>query len=1056
MSGLDQHEKVDENLKSIFNSFWSYFVKNRRMAIMLGLIFIVLGVFSYLKIPRESNPEVKVPFAVVITTYPGASPKEVADQLTFKIEQKIKSVDDLEELTSTSSEGISQIFVEFDAKADINSSIQKLKDKVDEAKSSLPDDANEPLVQEISFDDAPIITYSFFGNLPYKQLLSVVEKIQDEMEKIKGVQSADIAGKRDTHILVSVNQRLMMQFKLNMRMIAGAIKSYHLTSPVGNIEIDDLLYRVKITADQNDAEKIKNIPIVSRNGAVIYLKDLATVKEELKEETTASRVSLNGQPSFPALSIRIVKKTGANILETVNELNKVLEDLEKNQIIPSELEYIDSMNMADVIRDDFNRLMTNALETILLIVFILFLALGFKEAIIGGLSIPFTFLVAFTFLYKTGNTFNFLVLFSLILGLGLLVDTTIVIMEGMHDAIQKEGMTPFNAALKTIKIYRFSLMSGMLTTISAFVPMYMMSGTMGQYFKYIPTTVIIVLLSAFIIGLFIIPAYAVIFMHKKGEKQEGRFSQYFRNKREEVTSKINEKYKKFLHYLLSSYKRRLIFLSLSIITFLSALSLPFVGLVKIEGFPLVDNDFMYINVEAPIGFTLKKLDPIVKKVEKIIQKDKNVKSYLLNLGVGGTQSLRGANLSAGSSSTHLASFTLIFVDEDKRSKKSFVIAEEYKNKFDFITEAKITVPELRSGPPSSPAIQVLLFGDDYSILQDISHNIQKKLEKIGGTQIDDDIDTSTAEFNFDFSNAYTKALLKENNLTVADLAQELRMSVYPTTVSTIKRGEDEIDIDIQKNWGKKAYKPHSINDVKQIQIQNSQGAYIPLSSIAPLSLEANLSNIKHFDGKQTVTVSADVIQGKVPADILNELIPYLNSYNWPSGYSYQVTGGNDDTTQSLKDLLNAMFLGILLIFLILVTQFNSFKQPFIILMSLPLSLIGVFYGFMIFDLHIGVATMIGIVSLSGIVINDAIILIDRINQNRKNGLNVKEAILEAGPARLQPIIITSITTICGILPISLTDTFWLTLGMAIVFGMAFSTILTLLVIPVFYFSVEKD
>ena len=1052
MAGLNGNQEVDQDLKGISRSFWGYFIKNRRMAIMLGLIFLITGIYSYTKIPRESNPEVKIPVGIVATGYPGASPQEVADQVTFKIEQKIKSLENVKTITSASSQGSSRISVEFEAKADLEDSIRKLKDAVDTAKPDLPADATDPFVQEVSFSDAPIVTYSFFGDLPYEQLLSVTQKAQKEIEKISGVESATISGERKKQVLIRVRQDDMVQYGFNMRAISQAISSFNMNSPVGSIEVNDLIYQVRIEGDQDDVEKIKNIPLTGRNGALVYVKDLADVQETLTEETSLSRVSLNGEASFPALSISVVKKTGTNILETSDAIKDTVVALEENKTIPASVKHLAVSDMADFVREDFNNLMFNALQTIILIFVVLFFALGLKEALIGGISIPFTFMVAFTVLYQTGNTFNFLVLFSLILGLGLLVDTTIVMMEGMHEYLYKHKLSPVNAALRAVKTYRYPLISGMLTTVSAFIPMLMMSGIMGQFFKFIPTTVNTVLISALVIGLFIIPAYAVIFMHKvKPGEKENRATAWITRKREALVGRIGGRYTRLLHYLLGNHRRRAGMWVITMVAFLGALALPIVGLVKVEGFPLVDNDYMNINIEAPVGITLDKLDPIVREVEAVVQKDTNVQSYLVNLGSGGSESLDSQG--GGASGSNLATFTLNFVPEKERTEKSYIIAENYKSKLASISGAKITVPELRSGPPSGSAIQVLVYGDDYSVLQKISTDIQAKLNEFGGTQVDDDIDTSTAEFTFDFSSPEIKALLKSYNLSVADVAQEVRMAVYPTKIATIKRGEDEIAVNVQNDWGD--YKPHSIDEIKQIQIQNGTGQYIPLGMLTTPKVGANLTSVKHYDGKQAVTISSDVKTGLVPKDVLDQLVPYLDAYAWPEGYQYEMSGGNDDTTQSFMDLFKAMGIGILLIFLILVTQFNSFKQPFVILLSLPLSLIGVLFGFLIFQLKLGVATMIGIVALSGIVINDAIVLIDRINENRRTrNMGLEEAILEAGPARLQPILITSLTTVLGILPISLTDPFWLGLGMAIVFGMIFSTILTLVIIPVFYYSTE--
>jgi len=1053
MSKFSDKQSALEEVKGISNSFWSFFVFNRRMAIMIGLMFVVIGGLSFNKMPVESEPEVNVPYGMVITPYLGASPKEVAEQVTFKIEQKLKGLENVKKMTSSSAEGISQVFVEFDAKADIDDSIRKLKDKVDETKPELPRDSEDPSVMELSFSNRPIITFSFFGDIPYDQLLSVTENIKDHLEKIKGIQSADIVGKREKHVLVAIREKDMMQYGLSLRMINQAISSFHMNSPIGNIVTDQMYYRVRIEADQETADHIKNIPIATRDDATIYVKDVANVTEEFKEETTLSRVSKDGKPSKQAISINIIKKTGVNVIETAKEAKATIEELKKIGKIPASVESLEINDMAKFAETDFNNLKSNAFQTIILIFIVLLFALGLKEALIAGMAIPFTFLVAFSYLHQAGHTLNSLVLFGLILGLGLLVDTAIVMMEGFHDFLYKKKLSPVNAALMTIKTYRYPLMSGTLTTISAFAPMLMMSGIMGEFFKYIPITVSAVLFSSLFIGLLIIPAYAVLFMYKRKQTDEKRnkYVGLFIRRKEYMMNFIDQKYTALLDYLLDKKKRRLSLYLISVVAFISAVALPIVGLVKVEGFPIVDIDFMYVEGEAPIGTTLDKLDPVMEKVEKVILEDPNIESYVLNLGVGGS----GFNTDLGptASSTHLASMSINFIEKEKRTAKSYDIAENLKDKLAFITEAKITVPELRSGPPTGAAIQILVFGEDYKVLKEISTDIQNKMKELGSQQVDDNMSTGTAEFTFDFNKPYQKAILKNYGLNVFDVAQEVRMAVYPTKSASIKRGDEEIDIDIQKEWND--YHPSSIDAIKGIQIQNQLGEYVTLGNLTDAKMDASLTSIQHYDGEQAITISGDPNADQTPDDILIDLTPYLDNYEWPDGYSYQLTGGNEDTMQSFKDLFNAMGLGILLIVLILITQFNSFKQPLAILMALPLSMIGVLYGFMFLRLAIGVGTMIGIVALSGIVINDAIVLIDRINQNRRqHGMGLKDAIIEAGPARLQPIVITSITTILGILPISLTDPFWLTLGMAIVFGMMFSTVLTLIIIPNIYYTLE--
>lgn len=1034
---------MPDDLKDLANSAWGFFIFNPRLAILLGLVFAVVGVYSFLGIPRESQPEVKIPFATVTTTYPGAAPKEVAEQITFKIEQKVKSLDNLEEITSSSSEGVSSIFVEFDAKADLKESIDELKDKVDEAVPGLPEEANEPAVREVNVSDEPIVIYSFFGNLPYEQLLLAAQDAQEALEQIKGIQSADISGERERHVLVAVRQQDMLQYNLNLRTISQAIRSFQLSSPVGNIKVDDFYYQVRITAEQETVEQVENIPIAVENGATIYVKDVANVTEERQEANTASLVSVNGEASKNAISIQIVKKTGANILETVAQAEEILRDLKSNGILPAEVDYLALNNQAEFIEKDFNNLSRNALGTVVLIFAILLLALGFKEALIGSISIPLTFFVTFAYLLQSGSSFNFLVLFSLILGLGLLVDATIVIMEGMHENIYLKNMPPTQAALNTIKTYRWPLISGMLTTVSAFLPMLLMSGILGEYFKFIPTTVTTVLVSSLLIGLFLIPAYSALLMHKKPSKKKRRGFRpikWLQKKREQFIEWVNVHYKAFLHRMVTRRATRVKTMGVVLVAFASAIVLPMTGAVGLEGFPIVDVPFLTITAELPTGSALETLPPVVKKMEKEFQADPDIESYVVNLrgGQGGTKAT--------------ATFNITLVDEEERERQSAQITEEYKEIFKTLPEAELTYSGSNSGPPVGATIQVLVFGEDYSILQEISQDLQENLEQFGGDQVRDDLDTGTAEFTFDFTDPTRKALLRNYGLTPTEVAQEVRTAVFPTTIATIKRGDEEIDIDLQREWG--GSYPQSIDAINTLPIQSSTGQYVPLNTLAEPKVGASLPAVRNFDGKQAITISSDIAPNSREDQVLAELRPYLQNYPWPEGYSYLLTGGNEDTNQSFQDLGQAMLLAILLIFLILVTQFNSFKQPFVILMALPFSLIGVVYGFMALRLNLSVASMIGIVALSGIVINDAIVLIDRINTNRKEGMNLADAIQEAGPARLQPIIITSVTTVLGILPISLTDPFWLSLGMAIAFGMAFSTVLTLIIIPLLYYRFE--
>jgi multidrug efflux pump len=1035
-------------LKKIAHSWWGFLIFKKRLVISMLAILLLVGGFSAMTLPKESTPEIKVPFASVVTVYPGASPKEVADQVTFELEQEIKNLEDLDEVSSVSSEGLSLITVAFEAEADIADSIRKLKDRVDIARPDLPDDAEDPQVNEISFSNTPVITFGLFGDLPYGELLAIAKDTRDELERTMGVQRVEILGEREEQILIAVRETELRKFGLSLRQIGQGIQSFHLNSPVGNVEVDELIYRVRIEAEQDSVVLIENIPLIGRNGATVYVKDVADVRQEFKEETTQSFISVNGQPAKQSISLSVVKKTGANILETVDEAKERMEGLRAREAIPSDVDMLAINDFSEFVRNDFDNLTGSARITILLIFVVLFFALGFKEALIAGVSIPFTFLIAFIYLKQTGNTLNGIVLFGLILGLGLLVDTAIVMMEGIHEAFYKKKMSIVAACLDTIKTYRYPLISGTLTTIAAFSPMLLMGGIMGQFFAFIPRTVNTVLISSLFMGILIMPVFAVMFMKQRDECKGWRWLRRWQDKVQEGFAALNTWYRPRLDkYLFNSKRRRRVYVAMSGL-FVAALLLPILGIVPVEGFPLVDVDFMYVNAEAPVGTTLAKTRRIMEQAEDIVRENPYVESYVLNVGTG--VSLDDLAVTGGSG--HLASMTLNFVDEDERPI-SFEITKDIQERLKVITEADVRGEAIRSGPPVGKAIELRVFGEDYAVLQQIVDDLEAALERLDADAIDDNLNTGTAEFTFDFTGNLNKAILKNQGLTVADVAGEVRMAVFPTKVVTLKKGEDEVDVNVQLDW--KGSKPTSIEQVKNLSIQNANGDYIALNTLTSPEIKTSLNSIQHFDAKQAVTVSADVKIGNRPDVLKRGVDQFLEGYAWPAGYTYELTGGNTDTEESFRDLFKALFIGLLLILLILTTQFDSFKQPIVIMAALPLSLIGVFFGFAVFRLSIGVPAFIGIVSLSGIVVNDAIVLIDRINNNRRvRRMGLTDAIREAGPARMQPILITSITTVPGIFPLTLTDAFWRTLGGAIIFGMLFSTVLTLLVIPLLYLSVE--
>lgn len=1024
------------------SNFWSFCIHNFKLTLVLIVATVGVGVQSYLALPQESTPEIKVPIGIVTTSYPGVNALDIEKLITDEIEKETESLDNLDKITSTSSEGISRITVEFEADADIKDSIRELKDAVDKAKPSLPDEANDPIVTEVSFSDRPIVTFSLVGNFTYEELKDIADIIQDELESISGIDEARILGERKREIHIDINREALEGYRISIDNISQAIRSFHLNFPIGSILTDDLSYQVRLEGEFKTAAEIRNIPIASRDGTPIYIRDIAKVSERLAKETVYNRLSIDGSKPLQTISLSIYKSTGANVIQIVDKVKMELEKMQ-GELVPSKEDGLTiqvTNDTSEFIRDDFNALAKSALQTIVLIFFTLLFALGTKEAIIASIAIPLTFLITFIVLRASGNTINNVTLFGLVLGLGLLVDTAIVIMEGIHESVHKKKMSPTDAALDTIKTYKTPLISGTATTVSAFVPMYLMSGITGQFFSYIPTTVTAVLISSLIVSLTISPAIASKLVKEREEHQKKHFIERAKDR---LVSYLSGKYTRLLSYLIHGRWTRVMLVIICFFSFLSAMALPITGIVKTESFPLADVNFFNIEVEAPEGTKLEKTNRIVKEVEKELLKDPMILNFVTSVG-GGSIARTGSVGSASTSNSHTAAITVNLVKKEDREIKSYDISSKYRKLFEKFTDAEVSIAELRGGPPQGAPVEVRIFGDDLKAAGKIADDMRAEIEKLGGVQIKDSIDIGTGQFVF-----YPKIdKINRFGLTTQMVAGTLRNAVFGREVADIVRDGEEIEIWVRYDWGKEE-KPLTISQIENIEIATPSGQYIPAKELADVRLEPSLLSLNHRETDRIVTVSSEAGE-KDPNDIFRGLEKMMETYNLPDGFRVEMGGQTEDVQQSFDDLQNALSLAIILIALILVLQFNSFSQPFIILCTLPLSLIGVFYGFAFLQLKLGIAAFIGVVSLAGIVVNDAIVLIDRINNNRIRGMTINEAITEAGPARLQPILITSVTTVFGILPLTLTDEFWLGLGSAIIFGITFSTVLTLVVMPCLY------
>ncbi len=1046
---MELKEKIAEELKVAVEkekkSFFGFFITNFRFTYLILAIIIILGSYSILNLPREANPEIKVPFASVTTVFPGANPTDVEESITNKIEQRVKNVDNIKRFTSSSGLGISSIFVEFEAEADIKSSIDDLKNAVDLVKPDLPEDANDPVVSEINFSDFPIVTYSLVGDFSDLEMNEIAEYIQENFESIRNVSRVEILGGVQKEIQVILDKENLKKYNLSLGRIANSISLNNFNLPAGDMEIDDYNYNIRVSGKFNSLNELKNTVITTISETPIYLKDIATILETTQEKTSESRIGYPDNLPQNTISLQIYKKTGGNILEIVEESENKVEELKNSAFLPDNLTIEKTNDNAVFIREDLKTLGTSALQTMFLILVILMMVLSFRGSLITALSIPLAFLITFSVMKLQGATLNSLALFSLVISLGLMVDNSIIIIEGIAEYISKHKKSSCHAALLSVWNYKKPIIAGTLTTVSAFLPMLLVSGIMGEFIQVLPKTISAALLSSLFVSLVLIPTLSTRFI----KIEEGKSEDYRNKKRHVYISNKIEKLKSFYtvfikDILLNKSKRKKILIAVWVAFFIS-IAVPISGMLRIEMFPAIDNDYFVVDIKLPAGSSIDRTRTIVDVVEKEIRNINELANYVSGIGTNSSLGMVGGPGQMGSTNSHLASITVNLSDKDERKRKSFEISEDLREKLEIIKEAEVNIQEVGAGPPSGAPIEVRVIGNDFSELVKISEEVKNTLRNIEGTiNIVDNISDSSGDFVF----SVDRQKANFYGLSVVDVASEMRNAIFGTKASSISIDGDDRDIVLKYNDSE--FK--NIENLKDISIFNQRGEEVKLGQVSQVSLEPSVLSINHLDGDMVVVVNASTVEGANLQKILSTFDEESQKIDLKPGIEIRVGGETEEIAQSFREIFLSMILAVILIAFILVLQFNSFKQPLIIIFTLPLSIIGVVFGLVVLGLPFSFTAFLGIVALSGIVVNDAIVLIDKINKNVEFGMERIDAIIEGALARMQPIILTTLTTVAGVFPLIFASELWIGLSISVIFGLTFASTLTLVMIPILYLS----
>lgn len=1111
--------KFDPELKK---GWLNFFVVNFRVVVLLIFLISGWGIYAYIKLPRESNPEVKIPIAVITDVYPGASPADVEELVTKKIETNIASVSGIDKITSQSTNSFSSVTVEFNANEDIDDAVRKLRDKLGTIRNDIPTDANDPQVTEISFDDTPIITFELTGPFDGFALREYAEKIQDELEKISGIREVKISGGDQHEFEIAYDPQKLSFFNISLDQANGAVARTNQAIPAGNFEGTEYNYPIRTDARFYSAEELEKIPVMHQaNGAVVYLKDIAKVEEKAIEKTIISRFSQNGQTPQNSISIAIIKRTGSSILDTVDEAQKTIQtELKK---FPPGLNYAPTVNQADLIKQDFEQLAHDFIITLVLVVGVLFLIVGLKEAFVAGLAIPLVFFSTFGVMLATGTSLNFLSIFSLLLALGLLVDDAIVVVSATKQYMKTGKFTPEEAVLLVLRDFKVVLTTTTLATIWAFLPLLMASGIIGEYIKSIPITVSVTLGSSLIIALminhplaavlerirmtkrfffliiailitlgaftitlhnaygyifsgvfFMIAIWMLAWYFKKGApvlkeneqlaarewKDDELIKQKLYTQGNPQSEDFNQKlihgiihfdrvlpiYEKYLKKVICTRRSRLTFIGVIVILFIFSMSLPVLGIVKTEFFPASDAEEIYISLRAPSGLNLNESEKIIQRVEEKLYHYPEIINFSTLVGNPGS----GGDIGITQNTSNTASITIKLSPMKKRDRKSYEISELLRKDVADIQEATIKVSSPSGGPPSGAAFQAQIAGDDLQKLDQIANELKSILDSIEGTiNTDISIKESPAEYTFKLD----PAKMELYNLNASLVGMTLRTAISGNDISTVIRGNKDIDVIAKFDENKIP----TLDSIQNLQILNTLSQPVYLKDVAQIELKPSIETINRIDQKRVVLLTAGASKATNSNQILSQFQDKLaKNYSLPDGYQITYGGENEQNAESVASILRAMIIAAILIFSTMIIQFNSFRKSLIVLVTLPLALIGTFLGLAIFGISLSFPGLIGILALFGIVVKNAIILIDKINLNIESKIPFFNSVIDAGKSRLEAIFVTSICTIFGIIPITLSNEMWRALGSAVIFGLVLSSFLTLFLVPVLFVTFVKE
>ncbi len=1119
-----QEKKIDKQFKLTTLS-----LKNRTTVFVLTAIIVLFGVNTYITLPKESYPEVKQPIVYVGTPHPGNSPIDMENLITRPIEKEINTIAEVDNIKSTSVQDYSTIIVEFTPETDIEDALTKVKDAVDRAKPELPTDLDQdPNVFEMNFSEFPVMNINLSGNYSLEELNEYAEYLEDEIEKLSEISKVEIRGVDEKEVRIKVDPYQLEARLVSFSDIENAVRAENTTLSGGNILEDGVRRTLRVLGEFDDPNQLLDIVVKHEGGNIVYLRDIAEVEFDYKEKENYARLRKD-----PVVMVDIIKRSGENLLIATDKINAILEDA-KTDVFPPDITISKTNDQSQMTRDLVNSLENNIISGVILVVLVLLFFLGTRNAMFVGIAIPLSMFMAFLILGAFGLTINMMVLFSLIMALGMLVDNGIVVVENVY-RLMEQGYSGWEATKLGVGEVAYPVMASTATTLAAFLPLAFWPGLMGEFMKFLPITLIVTLGSSLFVALVINPVLISTFMKvdTQGNVNHrillrnvaitvgigvlffvmeataiGNLALAFallmlinvyllvpasRRFQSVFLPRLEKVYSRTLDFALQGSKPYFFFWGTVGMLFF-AIGLMAVRSPEVIFFPINEPKYVNVFVEFPVGTDIETTNEFTEEIEdKVLEVvrpyDFMVESVIANVGQG-TSDPNDPSAFGQSDTPNKSRITVNFVEfKDRNGQSTTDIMTEVRDAVRGFPGVTITVDKDAAGPPVGKPISIEVTGEDFATLIEITEEMKNFINESGIQGIEKlktDLETGKPELIVDIDREKARRF----GVSTFDIANEVRTSLFGKEISKFKQGEDDYEIQLRLNDKYRYDVDALLNKSVTFRDQSSGKLHqVPISSIAKAEISSTYGSVKRKDLDRIVTISSNVLSGYNATAINDDIKTLLADFSMPPGYEFRFGGEQEKQAEEMAFLSKALMIAVFSIFLIIVSQFNKVTAPFIIMMSVVLSTVGVFLGLVIFNMSfVVIMTMIGIISLAGIVVNNAIVLIDFIELSRKRKReelgtdklemsDIISAITEAGRIRLRPVLLTAITTILGLIPLAVginidfvkffssynadfylggdNVIFWGPMSWTIIFGLTFATFLTLIIVPVMYLFFAK-